>query len=86
MEVMKNIQIYFQKNKNGKLNLHLSLADVPEDALQKIYIFKNGVKGEGLYGYQDEVFSSTPQQESEYSALSSLIEVTWKTWTKRDYF
>ena len=30
------------------------------------------------YGFQDEVFSNTPSQESEYSALSSVIEVTWK--------
>ena len=62
------------------------LADVPEDALQKIFVFKNGVKGEGLYGFQNEVFSSTPQQESEYSALSSVIEVTWKTGQKEIIF
>ena len=62
------------------------LADVPEDALQKIFVFKNGVKGDGLYGFQNEVFSSTPQQESEYSALSSVIEVTWKIGQKEIVF
>ena len=62
------------------------LADVPEDALQKIFVFKNGVKGDGLYGFQDEVFSNTPQQESQYSALSSVIEVTWKTGQKEIVF
>ena len=55
-----------------------ALADVPENILQKLFIFKNGIKGDGIYGFQDEVFSSTPSQESQYSALSSVIEVTWK--------
>lgn len=54
------------------------LASVPENILQKLFIFKNGVKGDGIYGFQNEVISHTPSQESEYSALSSIIEVTWK--------
>ena len=62
------------------------LADVPENALQKLYIFKNGVKGDGIYGFQNEVFSSTPTQESEYSALNSIIEVTWKVGQKEIEF
>jgi len=48
------------------------IADVPENTLQKLFIFKNGVKGDGIYGFQNEVFSSTPSQESKYSALSSV--------------
>ena len=55
-----------------------AIANVPEDTLQKLFIFKNGIDGDGIYGFQDEVFSSTPSQESQYSALSSVIEVTWK--------
>ncbi len=62
------------------------LADVPENILQKLYIFKNGVKGDGIYGFQNEVFSSTPSQESEYSALNSIIEVTWKVGQKEIEF
>jgi hypothetical protein len=62
------------------------IADVPENALQKLYIFKNGVKGDGIYGFQDEVFSSTPSQESKYSALSSVVEVTWKIGQKQIEF
>jgi hypothetical protein len=54
------------------------LKNTPEKALQKIFIFTNGVQGDGIYGYQEELFSSTPSQESEYSALSSVVEVTWK--------
>jgi len=54
------------------------IADMPETALQKLYVFKNGINGNGIYGFQDEVFSSTPSQELEYSALNSIIEVSWK--------
>ena len=56
-----------------------SLADMPDNALQTLFIFKSGVKGKGIHGFQDEVISRTPSQESEYSALSSVIEVTWKS-------
>ena len=63
-----------------------AIGDVPDDALQKIFIFKNGIKGDGIYGFQDEVFSSTPSQESQYSALNSVIEVTWKVGQKEIAF
>ncbi len=62
------------------------IADVPKIVLQKIFIFKNGIKGDGIYGFQNEVFSSTPSQESKYSALNSVIEVTWKTGQKEILF
>jgi hypothetical protein len=62
------------------------LADVPESALQKLFVFKNGVKGDGIYGFQNEVFSSTPSQKSQYSALNSIIEVTWKVGQKEIEF
>ncbi|MCV0430819.1 hypothetical protein [Nitrosopumilus sp.] len=63
-----------------------SLSKVSENALQKLFIFKNGVKGDGIYGFQDEVISNTPSQESKYSALSSVIEVTWKKGQKEIEF
>jgi len=68
------------------VELASSLADVPENTLQKLFIFKNGVKGDGLYGFQNEVISNTPSQESKYSALSSVIEVTWKIGQKEIEF
>ncbi len=71
-----------------KWNVELApvLADVPENTLQKLYIFKNGIKGDGIYGFQNEIFSSTPSQELEYSALNSIIEVTWKVGQKEIEF
>ena len=62
------------------------LADVPEDILGQMFVFTNGIRGDGIYGFQDEVFSSTPSQESEYSALHSVIEVSWKTGQRESVF
>ncbi|NNL59100.1 MAG: hypothetical protein HKP31_06540 [Nitrosopumilus sp.] len=69
-----------------KVELSPVLETIPDNALQKLYIFKNGVKGDGIYGFQDEVFSYTPSQQSEYSALSSVIEVKWKKGQKEIVF
>lgn len=53
------------------------LSETPEQVSQKIFAFTNGVQGDGIYGFQEELLSTTPSQ-SEYNALSSVIEVTWK--------
>jgi hypothetical protein len=39
------------------VNNATAISNVPETALEQLYIFKNGVKGDGIYGFQDEVFS-----------------------------
>jgi len=62
------------------------IANVPEKTLQKLFIFKNGIRDDGIYGFQNEVFSNTPSQESEYSALRSVIEVSWKIGQKPTIF
>ena len=69
-----------------KVEVAPPLSKIPENALQKLFIFKNGIKGDGIYGFQNEVISHTPSQESKYSALSSVIEVTWKVGQKEIEF
>ncbi len=54
-----------------------SLAQVPPAALANVYVFKNGVKGEGPFGFQPDVFENGPNR-SGYSPLRSLNLVTWK--------
>lgn len=54
-----------------------AIAGAPQDALQDMYVFANGVRGAGLYGYQPEVFSGTPEEPG-YGALAAVIEITWK--------
>ena len=59
-----------------KVELAPLLANAPAAALSPVYIFKNGVEGNGVHGFQGEVFSSTPAQE-DYSALTSHVHVMW---------
>ncbi|MCE9617561.1 MAG: hypothetical protein K8Q88_04290 [Nitrosarchaeum sp.] len=66
------------KKQGWKVETAPPIEKIPEDTLQKIFVFKNGVNGDGIYGHQKEIFSSTPSQELEYSALNSVIEVIWK--------
>jgi hypothetical protein len=66
------------KKQGWKVEISPPIEKISEDTLQKIFVFKNGVKGDGIYGHQKEVFSSTPSEELEYSALNYVIEVTWK--------
>lgn len=53
------------------------LAEVPEEALSKVYVFTNGIRGDGPLGYQPDVFDSAPGDEG-YSPLRSLYLVTWE--------
>lgn len=73
------------KKQNWNIQLSQSIKDIPESNSQKIFIFKNGIKGDGLFGFQNEIFSSTPEQ-SDYTSLASVIEVTWKTGQKEIIF
>jgi len=65
------------KNQGWKAELAPLLANATKDALSKTYMFTNGVKGNGVHGFQGEVFTSTPAQPDTYSALTSHIHVTW---------
>ncbi len=48
----------------------------PDSALSKTYFFTNGISGDGVHNYQNQVFTSIPGQDN-YSALTSHIHVTW---------
>lgn len=53
------------------------LEQVADEALSKVYVFANGVKGDGPLGFQPDVFDSAPGDE-DYSPLRRLYLVTWK--------
>lgn len=63
---------------NWSVEFSPRLAKAPSSAQDTVYSFTNGIKGEGLYGYQNEVFSSSPSQSDLYSPLHSLTTVSWK--------
>ncbi|MDQ4129394.1 MAG: hypothetical protein M3133_00125 [Actinomycetota bacterium] len=52
------------------------LASVPDLALAAVYVFTNGVRGEGPLGYQLDVFDSAPPDPS-YRPLRRVHLVTW---------
>lgn len=59
-----------------KVNFAPLLAEAPENATGKAYIFENGVEGEGPLGFQLPVINARPGQEG-YSPLLQINLVTW---------
>ena len=53
-----------------------SLAETPASALADVYVFENGLAGEGPLGFQPDVFNYPPGTEG-YSPLRRLNVVTW---------
>lgn len=66
------------KAQGWKVELAPPLAKTPKAILDPVYVFTNGIKGEGIHGFQAEVFASTPAQPDKYSAIRSHVHVTWK--------
>ena len=81
----KNYVNTISEKQEWNIQLSKSIKDIPENNFQKIFIFKNGIKGDGIFGFQNEIFSSTPEQ-LDYTALGSIIEVTWKPGQKEITF
>lgn len=54
-----------------------SLAQAPESMLANVYVFTNGIKGEGPLGFQADVFDNPPGTDG-YRPLRALVKVTWK--------
>lgn len=54
-----------------------ALAQAPPALLANVYVFKNGVRGEGPFKFQPDVFDGPPGSEA-YRPLRSLRLVTWK--------
>lgn len=54
-----------------------SLAHVPADLLADVYVFTNGAKGDGPFGFQVDVFDAVPG-DVRYTPLRSVVLVAWK--------
>ncbi len=54
-----------------------SLARVPQELRTPVYVFKNGVAGEGPFKFQPDVFEHAPGAGG-YTPLRELNLVTWK--------
>jgi hypothetical protein len=53
-----------------------ALADVPQASRANVYVFTNGVEGDGPLGFQADVFDNPPGAHG-YSPLRALNQVTW---------
>ena len=60
-----------------KVETAQALENLSEKIKQKIYVFNNGISGNGMHGFQDDLFATTPSQLN-YTAFGSITEVTWK--------
>ena len=60
-----------------KVLLLPSLTQIPDSVLANVYVFTNGVKGGGPFGFQPDVFDSVPG-DSGYSPLRSINLVAWE--------
>ena len=54
-----------------------SLAQAPKATLSNVYVFTNGIRGEGPLRFQPDVFDNPPGTAG-YSPLRALNLVTWK--------
>jgi len=73
----KEIAEFISKNQKWRVELAPPLANAPDSAVSKVYSFTNGPEGDGIYGFQGEVFTNTPNDPEQYSALTKPITVTW---------
>ena len=54
-----------------------SLAKASPELVASVYVFKNGVRGEGPFKYQPDVFDAPPGHDA-YRPLRAVHWVTWK--------
>lgn len=66
------------KQQGWRVELAPVLSHIRKESLAPVYLFMNGSKGGGIHGFQDEVFPNTPAQADRYSAVRSVVHVTWK--------
>ena len=53
------------------------LAETPASLLAEVYVFTNGVQGNGPFGFQPDVFDAVPGDEG-YSPLRAINLVAWQ--------
>ena len=64
-------------NKTGfKANFAPVLSKTPTDVLSQAYAFRNGIEGNGLFGFQTSVLSTKPGDNG-YSPLYQMNKVEW---------
>lgn len=73
----KTLADKISEKQNWNVKFAPKLRWAPASSQDVAYAFTNGIKGDGIYGFQSEVFGVTPAQK-EYTPLVSLVTVSWK--------
>ncbi len=63
--------------KDSKVVYTPSLKTAPSETLSKVFIFENGMNGNGTLGFQPDIVDNTPAQVDDYSPLRTVLFVTW---------
>lgn len=58
------------------LQVSTILAHTPQNLLNRMYVFTNGVPGTGIEGFQNEVFSSIPSSRN-FTPLTLVVHARW---------
>lgn len=53
-----------------------ALSEAPDQLLGRVFVFTNGVKGDGPFGFQPDIFDTVPSEPS-YRPLRAITLVTW---------
>jgi len=72
-----NVAALLTRMKGSPVVVVPSLAGTPKEMLSPVYVFKNGVPGEGPFKFQPDVFDNPPGT-SGYTPLRELVLVAWK--------
>jgi hypothetical protein len=65
-----------------KVLLVPSLAKIPATLLAHVYVFRNGIHGEGPFGFQPDVFDSAPGDPT-YTPLRKVNFAEWQPIARR---
>lgn len=72
----KNTASLVTNNTGFKVNYAPTLSQTPESAKGQVYVFTNGINGNGSLGYQNEVMNANPG-DKDYSPLFQVNLVSW---------
>lgn len=64
------------ERQNWKVQTSPVLAHVSNSSVGNIFVFTNGIEGNGTRGFQNDILSFTPN-DKQYSPLSKEIDVSW---------
>lgn len=74
----KDLAKQISEKQQWKVEYAPPLNNTAKEVVKKVYAFTDGVSGDGIFRFQPEVFSNTPAQVNDYSAIRSIVKASWK--------